>query len=98
MLVPIDFQSYLIVALIFIQLELFFPLRPEQKKFRRHWPNDLANFLINGVIIPLGLLATIGAMMALFRLTVPHAVTAAVQSQPLWLQVLEVLLAADTGF
>jgi len=98
MIGPIDFQSYLIVALIFIQLELFFPLRVRQKKFRRHWPNDVANFLINGIIIPLGLLLSITAMMALFRLTVPHAVSAAVQSQPLWVQVLEVLLVADIGF
>ena len=98
MLGPIDFQSYLIIALIFIQLELFFPLRPAQKKFRRHWSNDLAFFLINGVIIPLGLVAVIGGMMALFRLTVPPAVAAAVQSQPLWVQVPEVLLAADIGF
>lgn len=98
MLGPIDFTSYLIIALIFVQLELIFPLRAAQKHFRRHWPNDLVYFLVNGVIIQFGLLLAIGAMMAVLRLSVPQAVATWVRSQPLWLQVAEVLLVADIGF
>jgi sterol desaturase/sphingolipid hydroxylase (fatty acid hydroxylase superfamily) len=98
MLGPFDFQSYLIIALIFIQLELFFPLRPGQKRFRRHWPNDLFYFLVNGVVIQFGLLLAIAAMMTAIRWAVPGALTMLVRSQPLWLQALEVLLVADAGF
>lgn len=98
MLGPIDFTSYLIIALIFVQLELIFPLRAAQKRFRAHWPNDLVFFLLNGVIIQFGLLLAIGAMMAAVRLAVPQIVPTFVRSQPLWLQVVEVLLVADIGF
>jgi sterol desaturase/sphingolipid hydroxylase (fatty acid hydroxylase superfamily) len=98
MLGPIDFQSYLIVALVFVQLELIFPLRAGQKVFRRHWQNDLVNLLLNGVIIQFGLLLAIGAMMAAIRLSVPAATARWAQSQPFWVQVAEVLLVADLGF
>jgi sterol desaturase/sphingolipid hydroxylase (fatty acid hydroxylase superfamily) len=98
MLGPIDFQSYLIVALIFVQLELIFPLRSQQKILRKHWPNDLVNLLLNGVIIQFGLLLAIGAMMAAIRLSVPPAAVAWIRAQPLWLQLVEVLLVADLGF
>lgn len=98
MLGPIDLEQYLIVGLIFFQVELYFPLRAEQKTFRKHWRNDLVFLLLNGVVIQLGLLLAIGAMVAGLRLAMPHAVAAAVQSQPLWLQVMEVVLVADTGF
>jgi sterol desaturase/sphingolipid hydroxylase (fatty acid hydroxylase superfamily) len=94
---PVDLVQYLIVGLIFIQVELYFPLR-NQKLFRRHWRNDLVFLVLNGVIIQLGLAAAIAGLIAAVRFVVPHAVGAAVQSQPLWLQVIEVLLLADAGF
>jgi sterol desaturase/sphingolipid hydroxylase (fatty acid hydroxylase superfamily) len=94
---PVDLVQYLIAGLIFIQVELYFPLR-NQKLFRRHWRNDLVFLLLNGIVIQLGLAATIAGLIAAARWAMPHAVGAAVQAQPLWLQVIEVLLLADTGF
>src|SRR5580692_4170057 len=98
MLGPFDFKSYLIVALIFIPLEMISPLRPKQKLLRRHWQHDVANLLGNTVLIQLGLMATIATMIAANRLWMPHAVTAAMRGQPVWLQLLEIILIADIGF
>jgi len=95
---PIDLEQYLIAALIFIQVELYFPLRAEQKFFRKHWCNDLIFLILNGVIIQLGLLAIFAGLIAVLPLLVPHGVANAVRSQPLWLQIIEVMLVADFGF
>ena len=98
MLGPIDIAQYLLVALIFVPLELIFPLRAEQKLLRRHWQNDLINLLCNGVIIQLGLFAAVGAMLWAIGLAIPHGVGEAVRAQPLWLQAAEAILIADIGF
>lgn len=98
MLGPLDFTQYLLVALIFIPLELIFPLRAEQKLLRPHWQNDIVNLLCGGLLIQLGLLATVSAMVWAIGLAVPHSVSEAVRAQPLWLQVIEVILIADIGF
>ena len=95
---PVDLVQYLIAGLIFIQVELYFPLRANQKLFRTHWRNDLVFLLLNGIIIQLCLAAAIVALIAAMRVVVPHAVGVAVRSQPLWLQVVEVVLLADIGF
>jgi sterol desaturase/sphingolipid hydroxylase (fatty acid hydroxylase superfamily) len=98
MLGPFDFEQYLLVALIFIPLELVFPLRAQQKLLRRHWKNDLVNLLCNGVMIQLGLFAAVNAMLWAVGLAVPHGVGEAVRAQPLWLQAIEAILIADIGF
>jgi sterol desaturase/sphingolipid hydroxylase (fatty acid hydroxylase superfamily) len=98
MLGPFDFEQYLLVALIFIPLELALPLRAEQKLFRPHWKNDLVNLLCNGALIQLGLLGTVGVMLWAISLAIPHGVSNAVRTQPLWLQAIEAILIADVGF
>ena len=54
--------------------------------------------MLNGILIQLGLLVGIGALVAALHLWVPQAVSALVRSQPIWLQVVEVVLVADIGF
>lgn len=98
MLGPFDFEQYLLVALIFIPLELVFPMRADQKLLRRHWGNDLVNLLCNGMMIQLGLFAAVAAMVWAIGLAVPHGVGQAVRTQPLWLQAAEAILIADIGF
>lgn len=98
MLGPIEYQSYIFVALVFIQLELFFPLRPRQKFFRRNWLNDLANMVLNGILIQLGLLAALAGLVAAFHHLVPAAISGVVRAQPVWLQAIEVVVLADIGF
>ena len=94
----INFKAVLIIALIFIPLEQLLPLHGEQSATRRHWLNDVFYLLFNGIVIKLGLLLVIGVALLLVDHLVPRALIAAVQSQPVWLQAIEVLLIADIGF
>ena len=94
----IDFKAILIVALVFVPLELLIPLRPKQKLLRRHWLNDVVYLFLNGILVGIGLLVFLGGIVALVRLAVPHAAQVTIQSQPILPQVIEVLLLADIGF
>ncbi|MGX5800441.1 sterol desaturase family protein [Bradyrhizobium sp. Arg314] len=94
----IDLKAVLVIALIFIPLERLLPLHGEQSATRRHWLNDVFYLLFNGIFIKFGILLVIGATMLLVQRFVPGALTAAVQSQPIWLQAIEALLVADIGF
>ncbi|TIU56733.1 MAG: sterol desaturase family protein [Mesorhizobium sp.] len=94
----IDFKAVLIIALIFIPLEQLLPLNGEQSATRRHWLNDVFYLLFNGIVIKAGIVLVVGAAMLLAQRFVPEALTAAVQSQPVWLQAIEALLIADIGF
>lgn len=94
----IDLKAILIVALIFVPLELLVPLHAEQKILRKHWFNDLLYLFLNGILINLGSLAVLGVLLSAIKFGLPLAMTAAVRAQPLWLQVIEVLAVADVGF
>ncbi|MDX8480411.1 sterol desaturase family protein [Mesorhizobium sp. VK24D] len=94
----IDFKAMLVIALIFIPLEQLLPLHAEQPLTRRHWLNDVFYLLFNGIVIKFGLLVVVGAAMLLVERLIPPALPAAIRSQPVWLQALEVLVIADIGF
>jgi sterol desaturase/sphingolipid hydroxylase (fatty acid hydroxylase superfamily) len=94
----IDLRTALVVALIFIPLERVLPNRPGQKVLRRHWPNDLVYLLFNNIPVSIGLFAVIAALMAVMRQYLPESIGSTVRSQPLWLQAIEVVAIADTGF
>lgn len=94
----IDLKAILILALIFVPLERLIPLRTEQGTFRKHWVNDVVYLFLNGLLIRVGFIFLVGALMATIRSLVPDAVALAVQSQPLWLQTIEVIILADVGY
>lgn len=94
----VDLKAVLVIALIFIPLERLLPLHAEQSSTRRHWLNDVVYLLFNGIIIKIGLLIVIGTAMLVLHQFAPAGLTQAVQSQPVWLQAVEVLVLADTGF
>lgn len=94
----VDLKAVLVIALIFIPLERLLPLHAEQSSTRRHWLNDVVYLLFNGIITKIGLLLVIGTAMLVLDRFVPAGLTQAVQSQPVWLQAVEVLVLADTGF
>jgi sterol desaturase/sphingolipid hydroxylase (fatty acid hydroxylase superfamily) len=95
---PVDFTALLVIALVFIPLEYLFPARREQKFFRKNWRNDLVTMLANAVAVTFGMVVTFAVMGLLIRLVVPVDFFALVRAQPLWLQVIEVLILADLGF
>jgi len=94
----IDLKAILVIALIFIPLERMLPHDHEQQTLRRHWLNDAVYLFFNGILIKLGLLALVGTVMVGLGTLVPESVGEAVRSQPIWLQVIEVVVLADTGF
>lgn len=94
----IDFKAVLIIALIFIPLEQLLPLHREQALTRRQWLNDVFYFLFNGIVIKFGLILVVGTAMLLIERFIPQGLTAAVRSQPVWLQAIEAVLIADIGF
>jgi sterol desaturase/sphingolipid hydroxylase (fatty acid hydroxylase superfamily) len=65
---------------------------------RQHWPNDLVYLFFNNIPVSLGLFAAIAAILMIIRQYIPEEIGATVRSQPIWLQVIEVLFIADTGF
>lgn len=97
MLGPIDFKAIAIVALIFIPLELLFPLHP-RKPWRRNWINDAVFLVVNVIPITFGIVFFSVAISQAARLWLPPGLGAAIRGQPLWLQVIEILLLADIGF
>ena len=98
MLELIDFKTILIVVLIFVPLERIFSLHPEQKVLRKHWVNDLIYLFLNGIFIKIGVALLVGSIIAAITLWIPGSIEAAVRSQPIWLQAIEVIVIADIGF
>lgn len=94
----IDVQSMLLVALLFLPLERLLPRRREQRMFRRGWAIDATYFLINRVPITIGLVAIVVVAMALGERFVPGNFRTMVADQPLWLQVIELIVVADFLF
>ena len=82
-------------ALLFAPLERLFPLRREQGAFRTGWTTDSLHFLASH-----GLVQVLSFLILLPAVTVasvwqPARLQALVQAQPVWVQFLEVLVAAD---
>jgi len=87
----------LLAVFIFVPLERLLARRPEQRVFRHGWMNDLIYLLLNGQatsfllgVLIIGITMTAGSL-------VPVPVRAAVQGQPYWMQIVEVIVLADIG-
>ncbi|RWB79170.1 MAG: sterol desaturase family protein [Mesorhizobium sp.] len=94
----LNFKALLITALIFMPIECLFALRPNQKVLRKAFLNDLVYAVFNGAPITLGLVAIVALATASMGRLVPEFVGITVSSQPIWLQVTEIILVADLGF
>lgn len=94
----IDVKGALLVALIFVPIERLLPARREQRTLRRGWFNDTIYFLFNRIPIGIGLLcmAMLGLMIG--DAFVPSEVRAIVARQPVWLEVVALILIADLSF
>jgi sterol desaturase/sphingolipid hydroxylase (fatty acid hydroxylase superfamily) len=98
MVVPSSISSLLLPAMIFIPLERLFAARPSQRVFRRAWFTDVVYVIVNRPIIQFGLIAMIVTLSVVTRSLVPTWVQAALGGQPVWLQLIQVLVLADLGF
>ncbi len=94
----VDLQSAWLIALIFLPLERLLPARPAQGPLRRGWFNDAVFFLLNRIPIGIGLLVVAAGSIAIGQALLPTGFRASVAQQPLWLQVVALMLVADLCF
>ena len=92
-----DFRLFFLAALLFVPLERLFAAKRAQKILRPQWSLDLLYVFANGILIRIGLIGVAAMLIAWSPLLVPADLRAAVHGQPLWLQLVEVLLLADLG-
>jgi len=90
-------KGLLLIAFIFVPLERLLARRPEQRVFRRGWMNDVIYLVLNGQATSFCLGALIIGVTMTAGWLVPASVRAAAQGQPYWLQILEVIVLADSG-
>ncbi|RUW34580.1 MULTISPECIES: sterol desaturase family protein [unclassified Mesorhizobium] len=93
----LNVKALLIAALIFVPIEQIFALRPNQKILRKFFFNDLIYAVFNDVPITLGIIGMVTLAMGTVGWLVPKYVGSAVSSQPLWLQLIEIIVIADVG-
>ena len=91
-------KALLIAALIFIPFERLTALRKDQKVLRKQWLNDAITFMVNKVLINVALIATFGLFLGSLSGLVPEGATEFILSQPLWLQVIEIIVISDTCY
>ena len=84
----------LVLGVIFIPMERLAALH-KQRIFRRGWQTDLKHFFVSHVGVQLLSFAALIPAQALFTWAVRFDFQARVASQPIWLQFIEILLAAD---
>jgi lathosterol oxidase len=83
------------LALIFVPLEQLFGRLREQGVFRPNWRIDLAHFVVSHLGVQLTVFLSMLPAKWFFSWAVNAWFQAAVASQPLWLQFLEILVVAD---
>ena len=89
--------NLLLLALIFMPLERLFPLRAAQAVFRPGWTTDTLHFFVSHLLVQLTTLLTVMPATVIVGAAGSGWIHQAVQSQPLWVQFLEVVIVADLG-
>lgn len=87
--------NLLVFALVFVPLERAFPLRAGQRVLRAGWTTDVAYFFSNHVGVQLLTFLSLWPAMTLAQTLGMDGVSRRVAAQPIWLQVLELMLLAD---
>jgi len=87
--------NLLLLAVVFVPLERLAPLHPAQIIFRPGWQTDLGYFAVSHLAVQVLVLLTLAPAAVVFAWAARPAVQAAVASQPLVLQFVEILVVAD---
>ena len=87
--------SLVVLALIFVPIEVAWPHLKGQRVFRKGWRTDLVYFGVSHLLVQVTVFLTILPATMLLRWAVSEDFHRAVQSQPLWLQFLQAMVAAD---
>jgi sterol desaturase/sphingolipid hydroxylase (fatty acid hydroxylase superfamily) len=87
--------NVLVLALLFVPLERLFARLPDQPIFRAGWQTDLAHFAVSHLLVQVTVLLTLAPAALFFAWAVRPGLQQAVQSQPLILQLVEIVVVAD---
>jgi sterol desaturase/sphingolipid hydroxylase (fatty acid hydroxylase superfamily) len=87
--------NLLVFAIVFVPVERAFPLKPAQRVLRAGWTTDLAYFFVNHVGVQVLTFLSLWPATAIAALPALEGAARAVSSQPVWLQVIELMVAAD---
>jgi sterol desaturase/sphingolipid hydroxylase (fatty acid hydroxylase superfamily) len=87
--------NVLVLALLFVPMERLFARLPAQPIFRPGWQTDLAHFAASHLLVQVTVLLTLAPATLFFAWAVRPALQQAVQSQPLLLQFVEIVIVAD---
>jgi sterol desaturase/sphingolipid hydroxylase (fatty acid hydroxylase superfamily) len=87
--------NLLLLALVFVPLERLFPRLPEQGTFRFGWTTDGVHFLVSHLALQMLTFVTLLPATWIAALVIAPGLHSVVASQPLWLQVLEIMIIAD---
>lgn len=83
------------LGIVFIPLERFFARLPHQSIFRQEWRTDLFYFLVNSLLVQSLTYLSLKPALTIVALTEWSQFRALVASQPVWLQVLEIMFLTD---
>ncbi len=83
------------LGIVFIPLERFFARLPHQSIFRQEWRTDLFYFLVNSLLVQSLTYLSLKPALTIVALTEWSQFRAFVASQPVWLQVLEIMFLTD---
>ena len=84
-----------LLGILFIPLERLFGLRTEQSIFRSDWRQDLFYFLINSLLAQSLTFLSLTPATEIVAHTHWTDLRAAIASQPIWLQVIEIMVLTD---
>jgi len=83
------------LGVVFIPLERLFARLPEQSIFRQDWRADLFYFLVNSLLVQSLTYLSLKPALTIVALTQWSDLRAAMASQPVWLQFLEIMFLTD---
>ncbi len=84
-----------VLVAVFVPLERAFARRPAQPVFRQGWRTDVVHFFASHLLVQLSALLTLSPALLLFRWAAWPALQQAVAGQPLAVQLVLAVLAAD---
>jgi sterol desaturase/sphingolipid hydroxylase (fatty acid hydroxylase superfamily) len=87
--------NLLMLALLFVPMERIFARLKDQRVLRRGWQTDLAHFGVSHLIVQISVFLTLAPAQVFFKWSINHDLQAAISTQPLWLQFIEILFVAD---
>jgi len=87
--------NIIFTGILFVPLQLLFPRYPTQELFRFEWREDLFYYFVSTMLVQLLTFASLWPALTLASHTHWDALRAAISSQWLWLQIIEIMFLTD---